>query len=68
MPSINILNWLLFIIVEAFFRKWKKSWIVICSGGPVRVFKNKQASRPQKSYNLKLDCIVIKTGRQVKSH
>lgn len=50
---------------EAFFRKWKKSWIVVCSGGPVRVFKNKNASRPQKSYDLKMDCIVIKTGRQV---
>lgn len=49
---------------KAFFRKWKKSWIVVCSGGPVRVFKNKNASRPQKSYDLKMDCIVIKTGRQ----
>ena len=53
------------IFAEAFFRKWKKSWIVVCSGGPVRVFKNKKASRPQKSYDLKMDCIVIKTGRQV---
>ncbi|KAK3105180.1 hypothetical protein FSP39_019063 [Pinctada imbricata] len=49
---------------KTFFRKWKKSWLVVCLGGAVRVYRNRNSKKPQKSYNIKQDCIVIKTGRQ----
>ncbi|KAJ8320005.1 hypothetical protein KUTeg_001592, partial [Tegillarca granosa] len=51
-------------ITETFFRKWKKSWLVVCLGGPVRYYKNKRSDKPQKSFNLKLECMAVKSGRQ----
>lgn len=60
-----IVDCLNLIFVEVFFWKWKKSWIVVCLGGLVRVFKNKNVSWFQKFYDFKMDCIVIKIGCQV---
>ena len=54
--------------VGTFFKKWKRSWLVVCLGGSVRYYRNRNASRPQKSFDVKNDCIAVKSGKQVRCH
>ncbi|OWF41102.1 pleckstrin homology domain-containing family B member 2-like [Mizuhopecten yessoensis] len=49
---------------KTFFRKWKKSWLVICLGGSLKYYKGKQTPRPQKTFNIKNDCMTIRTGKK----
>lgn len=50
---------------EPLFKKWKKSWLVVSLGGNLKYFAKKKSSSPQKTFNVKLDLISIKTGTQV---
>ncbi|CAC5424439.1 unnamed protein product [Mytilus coruscus] len=52
---------------RTFFKKWRRTWLVVCLGGSVRYYRNRNASRPQKSFDVKNDCIAIKAGKQCKT-
>lgn len=52
-------------VLEPLFKKWKKTWMVVSLGGNLKCFASKRSSRTQKTYNLKMDLVAFKTGKQV---
>ncbi|KAH3827380.1 hypothetical protein DPMN_129317 [Dreissena polymorpha] len=50
---------------EPLFKKWKRSWMVVSLGGNLKCFAKKRSSRPQTTFNLKLDLVSFKQGAQV---
>ncbi|XP_052212477.1 pleckstrin homology domain-containing family B member 2-like [Dreissena polymorpha] len=49
------------------FKKWKRSWMVVSLGGNLKCFAKKRSSRPQTTFNLKLDLVSFKQGAQCRT-
>lgn len=51
---------------KTWFRDWTQCWLVVYLDGTVKYFKSNQSRRPEKTFNIRDDCMTIRTGRKCK--
>ncbi|XP_052819924.1 pleckstrin homology domain-containing family B member 2-like [Mya arenaria] len=49
------------------FKRWKKVWMTVSLGGNLKCFSKKRSSRATKTYDVKMDLISIKSGKQCRT-